>query len=267
MKGNRRFEFGKNWMRFLSVLNEERIEEAEKSLKKMLEIESLKEKTFLDIGTGSGLFSLAAKRLGASYVFSFDYDHSSVACCLELKKKFFPEDMRWRIEEGSVLDENYLKSLGQFDIVYAWGVLHHTGNMWKALENVQLLVAPKGKLFISIYNDQGLTSRIWSIIKRTYTKLPHWLKFLVLWPCFIRLWGPRMLFDLLRGKPFYTWKTYKKNRGMSPYYDVVDWVGGYPFEVARPDQIFDFYYKRGFVLTNLKTVGGKGCNEFVFQKN
>ena len=55
-----RFTFGRNWQHFLRLLNEERIQAAESSLKQMLELDHLQGKTFLDIGSGSGLFSLAS---------------------------------------------------------------------------------------------------------------------------------------------------------------------------------------------------------------
>src|SRR5213076_551237 len=129
-----RFAFGRNWARFLRHLNEDRILAAETSLCSMLELKSLEGKAFLDIGSGSGLFSLAARRLGAR-VHSFDYDSQSVACTSELKRRYFADDADWTIEEGSALDADYLKSLGTFDVVYSWGVLHHTGQMWQALEN------------------------------------------------------------------------------------------------------------------------------------
>src|SRR5438876_1807533 len=135
-----RFEFGKNWSRFLILPDEPRIVRAEQSLKQMLEIDSLEGRSFLDIGSGSGLFSLVARRLGAR-VHSFDYDPNSVACTKELRRRYFNNDPDWRIEEGSALDLDYLKSLGTFDIVYSWGVLHHTGAMWTALDNAQLPVA------------------------------------------------------------------------------------------------------------------------------
>ena len=63
--------------------------------------------------------------------------------------------------------------------------------------------------------------------------------------------------------PLRRWRVYKRNRGMSPWRDHVDWVGGYPYETAKPEQIFDFYRKHGFSLEFLQT-GGLGCNEFVF---
>lgn len=260
-----RFEFGQNWEKFLAGLDERRIATAEQSLKKMLEMADLQGLRFLDIGCGSGLFSLAARRLGAR-VHSFDYDPHSVACAAELKRRYFPDDSTWTIEEGSILDTAYLASLGTFDIVYAWGVLHHTGAMWQALEYASTLVAPGGRLFLAIYNDQGRASRYWKLIKRAYNHLPCGLKFLILWPVFVRLWGPRLLRELVRGKPFNSRRTYGSERGMSPWRDHVDWVGGYPFEVATPGEIFEFYHQKGFTLVKLKTTYSFGCNEFVFIK-
>ena len=130
-----RFNFGENWTRFLAELTEERINTAEESLRAMLEVRDLKGRTFLDVGSGSGLFSLAARRLGAR-VHSFDYDPLCVACAQELKLRYFQDDAEWTVEQGSALDRAYLSALGVFDIVYSWGVLHHTGDMWQALENV-----------------------------------------------------------------------------------------------------------------------------------
>ena len=154
IKSKTRFEFGKNWAAFLAHLSEERIAQAEESLREMLAVENLDGKTFLDIGSGSGLFSLAARRLGAK-VFSFDFDSNSYACTKELKRRYFENDADWTIEQGSALDREYVESLGKFDIVYSWGVLHHTGEMWKGLENAELAVKDGGKFFVAIYNDTG----------------------------------------------------------------------------------------------------------------
>jgi len=261
-----RFGFGENWTAFLERLDAQRIEQAEHSLRSMLGVDTLEGQRMLDIGSGSGLFSLAARRLGGQVV-SFDYDPQSVACTSRLRQQQSAGDPAWTVEEGSVLDRDYLARLGRFDIVYSWGVLHHTGAMWEALGNAADCVAPRGRFFIAIYNDQGRASRRWLSMKKAYNALPRPLKWLVLWPAFLRLWGPTSLRDLLSGRPQSTWREFKKNRGMDPWRDVVDWVGGLPFEVAKPEQIFDFLQARGFRLQRLVTcAGGLGCNEFVFRK-
>jgi 2-polyprenyl-6-hydroxyphenyl methylase/3-demethylubiquinone-9 3-methyltransferase len=263
----KRFAFGENWQRFLSLLDENRILSAEDSLRRMLEVPHLRGKTFLDIGCGSGLFSLAARRLGAT-VHCFDFDPQSVACAQELRRRYFPEDPAWRIEQGSALDTGYLSSLGTFDVVYSWGVLHHTGAMWQALDNAAALVQLKGKLFIAIYNDQGKISNRWRTVKRTYNRLPGGLRFLVSIPVVVHLNWRRTVKDLLRGRPLEAWRNVRKERGMSAWRDLIDWVGGYPFEVAKPESILDFYLRRGFALVRLTTCGGSlGCNEYVFLRS
>ena len=262
-----RFSFGRNWKNFLETVNEERILDAENSIKHSLNIESLKGKRFLDVGSGSGLFSLAAYRLGAD-VTSFDYDLDSVACTSFLRKKFVSDSCRWSVLQGSILDKEFIKNLEKFDIVYAWGVLHHTGNMNQAFENISVLVNKNGDLFISIYNDQGIKSCLWKTIKRTYNKFPF-LRPVLFVPISLWLWKYRIAWGLVRyGNPIKLLKTYGKNaRGMSAYYDAIDWIGGYPFEVAKPELVFDYFFKRGFSLSYLKTCGANlGCNEFVFKK-
>jgi 2-polyprenyl-3-methyl-5-hydroxy-6-metoxy-1,4-benzoquinol methylase len=258
-----RFEFGANWRRFLSLLDESRIQVAEASLRSMLRVDTLAGKTFLDIGSGSGLFSLAARRLGAR-VHSFDYDPSSVACTAELKRRYFPADASWQVEEGSILDATYLGGLQTFHVVYSWGVLHHTGRMWEALGNAARLVRPDGHLFIAIYNNQGGASERWKMLKRLYNRHRLLRAPLTIYTL-LRQWSRTVIRDSLRGRPWASWAEYKCSRGMSAWHDIVDWIGGYPFEVAKPEEIVQFYLARGFHLERLKTCGGGlGCNEYVF---
>ena len=263
-----RFKFGSNWKRFLRVLNDDRIYEAEKSMKEFLGPDSLENNSFLDVGCGSGLSSLVARRMGAN-VTSFDFDPQSVACTMELRKRYFKDDTNWTILEGSVLDRDYLKSLGSFDIVYSWGVLHHTGAMWDALENVKVNTKVGGRLFIAIYNDAGEITEQWKKKKITYNQLPNFLKL----PYAIKVWFPIDFRDfkhqLKKGKPsvyFKQWSEYKKSRGMSRWHDMIDWLGGYPYENATAQEIVDYYEKDGYKLLKLAPNTGYGCHQLVFER-
>jgi len=270
------FEFGKNWRHFnASYFNEHRLQLAAKSLQDFLGVKSLQGKSFADVGAGSGIDSLAAHTLGASEIVSFDYDDHCVDCCQALFGKA-GKPQNWRIMKGSALDEKFMSSLGQFDVVYSWGVLHHTGNMWKAIENTLKLVKPGGVFFLAIYNKaDGFAiypdgrfgpSSFWLLEKKIYTSLPWFLQnvidYIVMSVLFVgyilTLHNP---FKVIRDHQLYF------NKGMPWRINIKDWLGGYPYEYATVQEIFTFAHERGFSLENLTCNNGLLNNEFLLKKN
>lgn len=264
------FSFGKNWSDFIErAASPEKIRLARQETAKFLNLERLDGRTFLDVGCGSGVFSHAAFALGARHVTSFDVDPLSVRCCEYIKERA-GNPPNWDVMHGSILDDAFVASLPSSDIVYSWGVLHHTGDMWRAIRNAASLVKPNGLFFIAIYNKvefdslKGLRgSHGWVRLKRAYNRSG---------PV-----GKRALEGAFAAKDILKWMVtlrnplteirnyYRAQRGMSWWYDIVDWLGGYPYEFASPAEIFAFCHgELGFSLENMSTCTSIGCNEFLF---
>ena len=258
-----RFAFGRNWKSFLATLDDHRIDEARCRLCESLGRDDLHGIRALDIGSGSGLSSLVMHRLGADVV-AFDYDTDSVACTEELRMRYAPDATNWQIMQGSALDPAFMASLGQFDLVYSWGVLHHTGAMWPAIDLAVTRVATHGTLLLALYNDQGWRSAVWRAIKRIYcSSAPgRWLVGAVFYPLFslYALWQDLRHLHM----PGTHARDYLRKRGMSLFHDWRDWLGGYPFEIAKPGDVVRRLAAGGFKLQRQTLTRGLGCNEFVF---
>ncbi|MFZ1787745.1 MAG: class I SAM-dependent methyltransferase [Saprospiraceae bacterium] len=263
-----RFKFGKNWKSFSAKVDEGHINASIQKMKYFLD-EKCQNSTFIDIGCGSGLHSLSAIRLGASEVHSFDYDLDSVKTTENIKKQFETKTNCWHIEQGDILDEKYFGKLGQFDIVYSWGVLHHTGSMWKAIENSISLVKFNGYFFIAIYNNQGWKSKFWWGIKYFYNILPAGLNtaYALLLGSFFQVLNilkyTIMLKPMVAIKPLLN---YQKDRGMSYFHDIIDWYGGFPFEYASVGELNSFFKNHGFEAIKIEQALSLGCNEILYQK-
>lgn len=262
-----RFEFGSNWLDYSSKIDETHVGESINCLKKLLP-EDVKGKSFLDIGCGSGIHSVAAVKLGAE-VTSFDYDDNSVRSTQLLKSRFAPDLDKWQIEQGDVLKLDYINKYKGFDVVYSWGVLHHTGKMWQAITSASECTRDNGHFIIAIYNNQGWKSKFWWGIKYFYNLLPNGLN---------KLFGYTMgylaifvniikYFILLKPKVgLEPLMNYNKQRGMNIQNDLIDWIGGFPFEYATVEEIDLFLSPKGFKLINAFKTTSLGCNEMIFKK-
>ncbi len=261
------FSFGRNWQDFVQrQLTPERERIAMDSITEFLEIKDLKNRSFCDVGCGSGLFSLGAHRLGAERIVSLDVDPFSVLCCKELKKRT-GNPANWQVVEGSILDDRLLPQLSKADVVYAWGSLHHTGDMWKAIRNAAALVETNGLLYLSIYNKVAgrKGSKFWLSVKRRYNRSSPVGKRALEAAHFVRngLLPKLASFE----NPLTLFTQYSQGRGMSYWTDVRDWLGGYPYEFATVDEIFRFCTRElSLDMINLRATNTLGTNEFLFAK-
>ena len=276
LRGGKRFGFGRNWRAFAAGVDSDAIAEAERSVLGLLgptglvidgRLDGLR---MLDAGCGSGLFSLAALRLGAT-VTAFDLDPDSVLTTRSLVAQHAPADAqdRFALLHGSVLDDGFLAGLGEFDVVYSWGVLHHTGAMWDACRKVATRVRPGGGLVIALYHDAGRASAVWWAIKRLSAALPRPLQVGLAAVLLVPIELFALVRSLARLDPLgyvRRWTRYRSLRGMSRWHDHLDWVGGFPYEWATPAEVIAFHRDAGF--EHLMTVDAIawGCNEFTFRR-
>lgn len=249
------FSFGENWQKYVTKIDEPRIVDAEASFRKFTGVESLKGHTFLDVGCGSGLNSLIAHRMGAERIVSLDVDPNSVAATTYLKSQF-AEEANWEIREQSALDGKAIAELGTFSYVLSWGVLHHTGDMWTAVENVAKYVKEDGKLHLALYHHCP-AAPTWLKIKRAYNRTPQFLKPAVR--------GAYAFSTTLRRWLKLRFRSQGRSRGMDYWRDVEDWLGGLPYEYCRPEELIHRLDAKDFRLRKLRTVNGHGCNEFLFE--
>ena len=259
------FAFGKNWASYASLVTEAEIAEAVAGLRRLAG-DDLAGRRFLDIGVGSGLHALAALRLGAPEVVSFDIDPDSVATARTLLETHAPSGARWRVEERSVFDADPA-SLGRFDVVYSWGVLHHTGDMDRALRTAAALVAPGGRFVFALYRRTRLCW-LWKIEKRWYATAGERAQ--------RRARGVYVaLMRLLHPRSFATHvATYRSHRGMDFEHDLHDWMGGWPYESISPADVdrlmqgLGMRRVRAFAQEGGTPLGlsGSGCDEYVYER-
>lgn len=262
---NTHFEFGENWRDYARTVDKKRIDFAIEGVRKLFP-DGLTGKSVLDIGCGSGLHSLAALSLEAKSVMAIDIDENSVSTTKELLGKHMPRS-DWTVEQSSIFDASP-ETLGQFDVVYSWGVLHHTGDMWTAISRATSFVGPEGRFAIAIYAATTFDA-MWKIEKRLYSRASRPVQALVRQAYMASFLGGLVV---MGRNPIAYVREYQRMRGMNFSHDVHDWLGGYPYETATADELHDricamgFVEERSFRLPRSRGLLGSGCHEFVFRR-
>ncbi len=261
-----RYGFGRNWAEFIEQhFTEERIDVAQRHLLNFLKREDLEELTFLDIGCGSGLHSLGAYRAGAARITGFDYDPDSVETSKKLRE-WAGEPANWTVCQGSVLDRAFVESLEKADVVYSWGVLHHTGDMWNAIENAASRMKDDAVFYIALYTADVYTDptpEYWLDVKRRYNRAGALRRKLMEWAY---AWKFTIVPELRsRRNPLKRILRHQATRGMSYWTDVRDWLGGYPMEFAGIAETKTFCGDRlGLELLNINA--GEANTEYLFRR-
>jgi 2-polyprenyl-6-hydroxyphenyl methylase/3-demethylubiquinone-9 3-methyltransferase len=261
----KRFSFGKNWENYSELVDFERIHKAKIHLQIRFRLKNF-EGNFIDIGSGSGVFSAAASQLGAK-VYAFDYDEASVKTTKKILSIHGVATNVVSCEIGDVLSDEFTNKVANFEYIYSWGVLHHTGDMWKALDAVAQNAKSNSRFVVSIYNDLGRETDLWAKLKEIYVNHLISRPFIVAYAWY-RFWSKQQLKNLILGQdPFKSWREYSiDSRGMSAWYDLIDWAGGFPYERAKIEKVVNFMEERGWQTLEVWPNEGIGCNEFLFQK-
>ena len=261
MTVRRRFSFGKNWRRFVrSSFSAQRLAVARSHLLDFLQLPDLRGRVFLDIGCGSGIHSLAALQSGAARVISVDVDPDSIAAA-RILREWHGNPGNWEILPGSILDPDFLVTLPGADIVYSWGVLHHTGELWRAISNSAGCLRPGALFYIAIY-DKTPETPYWVTVKERYNRSGWWGKRRMEW----RYVLGRYFWPPFPGRAASSIKyilSYKAKRGMAFMTDVRDWLGGWPYEPATAAEIDDYCRSR-LGLTPLRVKTGEANIEYLF---
>jgi len=252
-----RFSFGENWRKYLSSLTVEQIAQAQHSVQRLTGRTFLDGESFIDVGCGSGLFSLGAHKLNADSIISVDIDPNSIGCATMLRSRVSSGADRWKIVQASALDDTAMQALGQASVVYSWGVLHHTGDLWRAVQNTMGLVQPGGMLCLALYNHPQ-NEAMHMKLKRLYNRLPRPAR-PVLASAYAAARLRTVVMEQKRNPIQYVRHYGEESRGMSFWRDVEDWLGGLPCEFASADDVEIFAKPRGFIVEDV-LVGPAGAN-------
>lgn len=264
------FEFGQNWRSYAANLSGPEIDNATEALRTLLQIENLEGRRFLDIGCGSGIHALAALRLGAMEVLALDIDPDSVDTARRLLAQHAPGHTA-EVRVASIFDTQGFER-SSYDVVYSWGVLHHTGRLLEALRRSAEFVQRDGLFVFALYRKTWCCA-LWRAEKRWYRDASERSRRLARNAYVSAVRFGMFLVGLSYDDYVATYPS--KNRGMDYLHDIHDWLGGYPYESIAPQEVDTIMRELGFELIrrNVRTdmlaksgVLGSGCDEYVYRR-
>lgn len=253
------FSFGRNWYSFVESMPDSAIESAQEDIIDWVGESGVRGRSVIDVGCGSGLSSACLFAMGASTLQSFDLDFWSIESTKIFRKRAGdPEN--WTLQQGSILDEDFVAALPRADLVYAWGVLHHTGDMWRAVEHAAQLVDLDGHLWLALYTKGPRYAQDLAL-KQRYNRVSRlgkkWMIYRGIFHLMRRRWRAQQ-------NPF-AWNQ-RRARGMGTYHDLVDWLGGLPYEVASPQEVTEFLSSRGFLEVRLDQRPERRTSRYLFKR-
>jgi ubiquinone/menaquinone biosynthesis C-methylase UbiE len=129
----------------------------------------LKGKTILDMGCGSGRYTIALTKTGAEKVYGIDLGKESIRKAALIAEKSGIRNIEFDV--GSVLDLPYEDNL--FDFIYSNGVLHHTENLEQGINELYRTLKPGGESFLYLYADGGIFWYSRKKMPRVMKKIPQ----------------------------------------------------------------------------------------------
>jgi ubiquinone/menaquinone biosynthesis C-methylase UbiE len=214
--------------------------------------EEVKGKSVLDAGCGTGIFSIIFATNGAGRVTGIDISEGSLQTARGLKKKFNLENADFQKQDMLALpfsDES-------FDIVWAWGTVHHTTDPFRAITELLRILKPSGSILLAVYKRTRLTF-LHEIIRKTLLRAPR------------KTWKglARVMAFFLSPVIFLFKKREKSRRGEKLEELIIDWYFVPIRHYYKPEEIRGFLEERGLVIEKYLPASGRfdSTSNFIFK--
>ena len=241
--------------RFYDVVWTEYIPEYEKSEEHwqlFYSPEEIKGKRVLDAGCGTGIFSIIFARNGAAEVIGLDISPGSLTTARHLKDNFKLDNVHF--QQADMLQLPFPNQ--SFDIVWAWGTVHHTLNPWQAMEELLRVLKPGGSILLAIYTKTKITF-LHEIIRKTLIKTSR------------KTWQPlAKIMAFFRGPVVAIFKKREKSRQGEKLEELIfDWYFVPIRHHYYPREIKDFLEQKGLTIEKFLPASGRfdSTSNFIYK--